>query len=106
MEQPPHLFDGIEYLPLKWTSYQHLNTFFSILVKFCSEVISKLETILDFNISKSPSVFLLGDLPPINASKETKIFIFTSSIIAKIVILLNWKDRTKIYITQWFNLYW
>ncbi len=36
--------------------------------------------------------------------KKPKAFIFTSSIIAKKVILLNWKDRTKIYITQWFNI--
>lgn len=57
-----------------------------------------------FSIPHCPSITILGCLPSLQIPQQYHPFILTSLTIAKKVISLNWKERTKISSLYWLNL--
>lgn len=72
---------------------------------FWKEITTTLSRFLGCNVPLSPSVCILGDLDTLNTgSKQIIIPLLVALTIAKKTILLNWKSRKKITISQWFDL--
>lgn len=72
---------------------------------FWSRGMNRLSQMLSLSIPTSPSIALLGDLSSLHIPKQHTSFVLISITIAKKTILLNWKDRTKLFITHWLNLF-
>ena len=76
---------------------------------FWREVTTRLSQFLGCYVPLSPSICILGNLEILNTGPTQTTTRITTPLlvaltIAKKTILLNWKSRKKINISQWFNL--
>ena len=67
----------------------------------CPPIITNLSLLLGCSLPLSPSLCLLGE---INTSNQNTTPILVALSITKKTILLNWKNRDQISISQWLNL--
>ena len=72
--------------------------------QFWQEIITNLSLLLGCSLPLSPSLCLLGDSSEINTSNQNTTSILVALSIAKKTILLNWKNRDQLSISQWLNL--
>ena len=96
--------DKCQHCPALTDNYYHAFWNCPPTQQFWSEVMDRLSEILGLVIPLCPIVALLNDLSSLSAPNHRKSFIFISLTSAKKLILLKWKDRTKISIKHWLNL--
>lgn len=85
-------------------SYLHALWLCPPVYQFWTDVTNKLTEFFKTRIPKFPSLCLLGDTSQINPSFKYPIPLLMSLAIAKKTILLNWKNKCQISITQWLHL--
>lgn len=85
--------------------YLHTLWLFPPIQDFWEELTTTLSLFLGCSIQSSPSVCILSDLDILNAcSTQIIISLLVTLTIAKKTILLNWRRRGKIKISQWLDL--
>ena len=87
--------DKCQHCPALTDNYYHAFWNCPPTQQFWSEVMDRLSEILGLVIPLCPIVALLNDISSLSAPNHLKSFILSFTIAEK-VILLNWKDRTKI----------
>jgi len=74
------------------------------VIKFWREITGKLSEYLKCNIPANPSLCLLGDTSKINPPLVHASPLLLSLVIAKKIVLINWKNKSRLSITQWQHL--
>ena len=85
-------------------TYLHALWLCSPVQSFWSIVIQRLSSILNCRIPLSPNLCLIGDLSTTDLALTLSQSVLVSLAIAKKTILLNWKNKQSLNITQWQNL--
>ena len=85
-------------------SYFHALWLCSPVQHFWSLVTQKLSLILDCRIPLTPNLCLIGDLATISLPLHLSQSVLVALTIAKKTILMNWKNKQSLNISQWLNL--
>ena len=71
---------------------------------FWITVTETLSTILSYRIPASPTLCLLGDISEIHIPQKHRNPLLISLVVAKKVVLQNWKSKKSCHINNWTNL--